>query len=865
MAEGATGILGTLRILVDADASKARSTLEKLGGVTGVVAKGIGAGFGVMAAQAISGGNALAEAFARFQAETGLTGAAADEARQQMVDLFSVNTESFDVIGATLASVHKNLGLTGEAAKTATQDVLEYARATGQDAVGATEAMDDAMDSWGLSADEMAGLMDRLLVSNQRWGGTITDTQRTLAALAPAMKAANLTLDDGIELLNLFGAKGLDATSASAAFAKALTKVESPEELQAMIDDIVNTEDDFQRAAKAADLFGARAGAKLANALDGVRLDDFGVSADEAAGAVDRASDAIENTPINWLTLQLRKIQGPLADFGAGFGPVLLALSSMGPLLNGVGALVGGLATILVGSWRRAGPLVTAAAGVVGAAAGAAYEGALFVASKILAALSALWALISGASVTAATAAGAASGAAFSTAFAGGVALALPAAIGGAEVLAIAATAGGAAGAAFLGSASGGGFLATVAKLLPLGLQGALAPLALAVTWDTENVPFQATKHPDGSLWLGDKQVLPAPSRDPIDVPLLLEPRMEWLADSMERQRQDAAKGLATTSARLWSFAGEQIDHGAEELNRRLSAKTLFDLAGPIRKSFQLATAEIAKGFGNVKQALANPPQLISRDDRLENMDKRMGKVMEMIHRAVKAKDPVNLDYWEKARANLQGKIERLRGKHVATQKEVARAYRKAGGDAKAAWDRSSGAMVRRADSTKRSIVSTFSTLGAAVAMGVDLTAAGVKAGQTFAAGVQASIETIRRVVAAAANVVKQYLGVNSPTEKGPLSKLDRWGPGFVRTWLDPIENSTPRVRRVGAKLAEAIIPHHGLGRAMVGAGARGGGDTYQIGTLIADDGGIDELDRRISRRRRRRERGAGRDYNRVT
>ena len=63
-------------------------------------------------------------------------------------------------------------------------------------------------------------------------GGSIEANQVTLAALAPAMRAANLEIGDGIELLNLFGAKGLDANTASAAFAKALTKVKSPEELQ---------------------------------------------------------------------------------------------------------------------------------------------------------------------------------------------------------------------------------------------------------------------------------------------------------------------------------------------------------------------------------------------------------------------------------------------------------------------------------------------------------------------------------------------------------------------------------------------------------------------------------------------------------
>jgi hypothetical protein len=51
--------------------------------------------------------------------------------------------------------------------------------------------------------------------------------------------------------------------------------VKSPEELQRLIDDISNTADPFLRAQKAADLFGQKAGPKLANALAGKTLKDF--------------------------------------------------------------------------------------------------------------------------------------------------------------------------------------------------------------------------------------------------------------------------------------------------------------------------------------------------------------------------------------------------------------------------------------------------------------------------------------------------------------------------------------------------------------------------------------------------------------
>jgi len=60
-----------------------------------------------------------------------------------------------------------------------------------------------------------------------------------------------------------------------------------PEELQALIKDVASTVDPFKRAQKAADLFGARAGPKLAQALadSGGDLDAFGIKMDDAKDA----------------------------------------------------------------------------------------------------------------------------------------------------------------------------------------------------------------------------------------------------------------------------------------------------------------------------------------------------------------------------------------------------------------------------------------------------------------------------------------------------------------------------------------------------------------------------------------------------
>lgn len=311
----------------------------------GAVAGGVLGGLFGMASKATA---ELNTAMGVFAAETGATQAEIESAQKTISSLYRSNLQGFDEIGDALGKMRTDLGLTQEEANAAAQTFLDFATATRQNAGEAVSAFDDILDSWGLEAKDAKGIMDRLIRSHQKYGGSVQENQKTLAALAPAMRAANMEIDDGIALLNLFGAKGLDANTASAAFAKALTKVKSPEELQTLIDDISATEDPFLRAEKAADLFGARAGAKLANALGGVDLDGFAVSMEDAAGATEDAAAAIEGSFGNQFQLLLKNAGGALAEFGNQFGPLLLVAGQFGPsLFAKIGGSIGALTGLL--------------------------------------------------------------------------------------------------------------------------------------------------------------------------------------------------------------------------------------------------------------------------------------------------------------------------------------------------------------------------------------------------------------------------------------------------------------------------------------------------------------------------------------
>ncbi len=312
-------------------------------GIGGAIGGALSAGLGM----AIKGGAELNAAVTAYAADTGATTEEAAKAQATIGGLFRTNLQGFSEIADAMAKVHNDLGLTGQAADETSAKFLKFGTATGQEAGGAVAAFDDILDAWNLTAADSGPIMDKLIAGHQRFGGSIAESEAALKALAPAMTAANLTVDDGLGLLNLFNAAGIDASKAPQALTKALGKVKSPAELKALIADIAATKDPFERAKKAIDLFGAKAGPQLATALSKGDLAGFTIGMGEAAGATDRAAATIESGFGNQAQLVIKNFGGALAEIGTNFGPLILGFSALLPALTPIittaGAALGGL------------------------------------------------------------------------------------------------------------------------------------------------------------------------------------------------------------------------------------------------------------------------------------------------------------------------------------------------------------------------------------------------------------------------------------------------------------------------------------------------------------------------------------------
>ena len=412
-------------------AASGQSFGSKFGGILKTTLGSLaGAGIGAAVGMALNGANQLDAATKQLQADTGMTATDAAKAETAIAGLYQNNLQGFADIGSAMSAVITQLHLTGDAATAATQLFLDFSTATGQNAADAVDNVSKALDAWNLSADQAGPLMDKLIAGHQNFKLSVTDSETALKMIAPAMQAMGMSMDDGIGLLNLFASSGIDASKASLALATAIKVLKPGQTLNDLIAQISSISDPLKRAQVAAHDFGARAGAQLADALKpGITsLSQFETTANQNADATQKAADAIDSGFGAQMTLLLHKAGGALADLGTQFGGLAMVASAFGPTFTRIiGAAIGGIAPLLVGSMAGLLPSFSAIGLTQGTAIGAgAVTGEV---TTIVAGQATVAAAVAPAAATAGAGIGAAIGTAMATAAAAALVIGLPIAI----------------------------------------------------------------------------------------------------------------------------------------------------------------------------------------------------------------------------------------------------------------------------------------------------------------------------------------------------------------------------------------------------------------------------------------------------
>lgn len=254
----------------------------------------------------------LTEAFSDAESTvikaTGASGAALDSLTESMMNVYAGSkTGSLDDTAGAIGEINTRLGMTGERLDEVTEEFLDYASITGSDVVGSVQNVTKIMNQWGVSADDLEGVLDRLSYAGQISGASVDTLSNTLITGAASFEAVGLSLDNTISLLSDFELAGISSTTAITAMRTAVNNftddgLDAETALKDVITQITNMEDASEATALAVDTFGSRAGQQLAAAIQSgiVSIDSFTSSLDVANGTVDSTAEAAQTIGEKW-------------------------------------------------------------------------------------------------------------------------------------------------------------------------------------------------------------------------------------------------------------------------------------------------------------------------------------------------------------------------------------------------------------------------------------------------------------------------------------------------------------------------------------------------------------------------------------
>ena len=826
--------LARLFVSIGLDSRDFSSGIARVKGDAKAMGTVVGAVAGTAAIGALKIGDAYKDATNSIRIGTGLTGQALADVESQFKAVAGRVPDDIGVVAQTLADLQTRTGLSGDALGKLGESILDISRLTGGDAVANVANLTRLYGDWSIAAEDQVETNDRLLRASQATGITLDALTQKVVQFGAPMRGLNLSFDQSIALLGKWEKEGVNTETLLSGMRLAYDGfvkqgIDPQTGLPALIKKVGELSDEEGYLA-VKQVVGARAANDFFRAIKEGRfdvtstMDAIANGTDTVQGLADETRDA--GDVFKEIGNRIATFVGPATSLFSGLSE---AMGNAIYLLPAVGGLLGrGLGAL----WQKAGGsgAVKAAVGAAGAAAGVVYNAAAFAASKIMAAAVALWGMM-----------------------------------GGGRVLAAAGAAGVKAGAAYAGASAAGGMLGTIARAASM-----MAPIAIpvAVAWVASEVDKPVTdagKSINKMLTESfdtDKGMLYGTIFDSLGDGLHEGWNQMILNDPFSSEETKAAlrkemEGIAAAAYDPLS----SITSSARDIQAAydpLSSITVPapDVAGPIEDEFKGARQAVLAGFGSIKDALKNPPQLISTGDRIVNMQGRMTKIMANIRKAVAAEDPINEAYWRKAAAKQQARISAMKGRNNADIRGIGKQVKDTGASIDGTWKQTAQQAGKSSRQARRSAISQFRSLVGDV-KGLDLSSAGTNLIMSWVNAINAVKPVVDR---AAANITAAFSGFfhgSAVPKHGPLKGFDRMGGDMVDAWVGAVKGRKGKVARAGAELAGAFSPRSRMPSAAM-AGVGGGGDVnhFHIGTLIADEGGIDMLERRMSRRRRRRSRG---------
>lgn len=391
---------------------KANEAGEKMKGVGEKMSLGITAPIMAIGAGAMVAFNEVDGALDTIVTKTGATGEAIEALSSSFDNVVGNGPYEIQAVGDAIGEVNTQFELLGPELEQTTELMLRFSEINGQDVTSSTISSKQAIEAFGLSAQDLPAVLDAVTKTAQNTGISTDALFDSVIKGAPQLKALGLDFSTSTAVMGRFEQKGIDGSKALSYLSKAqVTFAKDGQTLQQGMDELIHSLEsgrtETEKLTIASNYFGSKGAAFMVDAIDrgALSLDDFKNAATDATGAVNSTFegtlDPIDNytTAMNNLKLVgndlasiMQEVMAPaliaivqkLQEFATWFkelpGPVKETMvviaglaAAIGPLLIIFGTIASSITSIITvfGTLGTTFATIGAAVAPLGAAIGA--------------------------------------------------------------------------------------------------------------------------------------------------------------------------------------------------------------------------------------------------------------------------------------------------------------------------------------------------------------------------------------------------------------------------------------------------------------------------------------------------------------
>lgn len=304
--------------------------IEEFGGKVSKVGdgltKGVTAPLMAIGGAGIAAWKSMDEAMDTVATKTGATGDALKGMQESAKAIAETIPTDFQTAADAVGEVNTRFGLTGKALEDLSSQFVKFADINNTDVSTSIDNVQSVMAAWGVKSEDAGKVLDLLSKAGQDTGVSVDQLSQSLADNKTALDEMGFSVSDSAMFLANLDKNGVDASAALTGVKKALVNATkegktSKEALSELQDTIKNSSTDTEAYQKAIELFGAKAGPAIADAVREGRLsfDELGTSLEDFAGTTENTFNETLD-PIDQLTTALNTAK----DIGAELGGTIL-------------------------------------------------------------------------------------------------------------------------------------------------------------------------------------------------------------------------------------------------------------------------------------------------------------------------------------------------------------------------------------------------------------------------------------------------------------------------------------------------------------------------------------------------------------